>query len=478
MGPNRNSGNSRLDSKRNSKSFHENIILVLIFIAVFIIGASFFIPSVTSSEKFKELASRQAKEKAEKVAEAKMAEEKKVANEEGEGNVLGTSTSSEDVTSPQTITHVLTPKSVKAVYISSWVGGTPSLRSKIIAQIERNEINAVVLDIKDYTGMISFKPNSPTLVSMGCIDERIRDIGPFIKELHDKNIYVIGRVAVFQDPCLVKKKPESAVKRKSDGGIWKDKKGITWMDAGAQDVWDYNIEIARASHAMGFDEINFDYIRYPTDGNMKDIAFPVSGTRSKSASLEAFFKYIDKQLREGRASSTSDPIFDELALARGFAISTTSASKADTSLDGTRVETTLEDMPRIILSADLFGLVTNNTDDMGIGQVLTKAAPYVDFIMPMVYPSHYPATFIGYKNPAAHPYEIVKHAMSGGVAQMKKQNLNPLKLRPWLQDFNLGATYTADMVRKQIRATYDTGLTSWTLWDASNTYTVDGALNI
>lgn len=411
-------------------------------------------------------------------------------------------------------THVTVPKAVKAIYISSWVAGTPSLRNKLVDLIDKTEINAVVLDIKDYTGMVSFQPftdsdSGKAVLAEGCIENRIKDAADFIKTLHDKDIYVIGRVATFQDPCMVKKHPEWAVKTKSTGAIWKDHKGITWIDAGTPEAWAYNVQIARASHDIGFDEINFDYIRYPSDGNMVDIAFPVSGTRERSETLKAFFTYIDKELRGGRAvgvqkpapvaaapagsaSTTppikagslprytiaSDPAFEELVAQYGLDISSEKARSADVSVDGKEITTDWDKAPRPIVSADLFGFVTTNNDDLGIGQILEKAAPYVDFIGPMVYPSHYPNNFMGFANPAAHPYDVIHYTMSGGVKKLKDIGLNPLKLRPWLQDFNLGATYTAEMVRAQTKATYDVGLTGWMLWDASNTYTPGGALDI
>lgn len=308
---------------------------------------------------------------------------------------------------------------------------------------------------------------------------------------------------------MVKKHPEWAVKAKSTGAVWKDHKGITWIDAGSPDAWAYNVQLARASHDLGFDEINFDYIRYPSDGNMVDISFPVSGTRERSETLKGFFAYIDKELRGGKATgvakpepapvvqadgatSTSpikpavlprytlaaDPAFDDLIKEYGLDISAEMARIADVSLDGKKITTDWDKAPRPVLSADLFGFVTTNNDDLGIGQVLEKAAPYVDFIGPMVYPSHYPKNFMGFASPAAHPYDVVNYAMAGGTKKLKAVGLNPIKLRPWLQDFNLGATYTADMVRAQIKATYDVGLTGWMLWDASNTYTVGGALGI
>lgn len=467
--------------KQSQFSFTENkskgyVLTVLIFFITSILVTAFFVPRVTTNLTHIDAPKDVISADVEKGIDIS-------------GSVTDDTTLLEE--RENFVTHVTVPKTVKGIYMSSWVAGTPSIRSKIIKQIENTEANAVIIDIKDYTGMISFIPNSPYLQQFGCIENRIKDIGPFIKELHSKNIYVIGRVAVFQDPCAVKKIPEDAVKTKDGLSVWKDKKGISWMDVGSKKVWEYNIEIAKNAHEMGFDEINFDYIRYPSDGNMLDISFPVSGTKEKSEVLKSFFEYIDTQLRGGRAigvqkisatstaySMASDPVFDELVESRGLSISTTSASVMDISMDGSLVETVISQMPRIIVSADLFGMVTNNKDDLGIGQILEKTAPYVDFIGPMVYPSHYPNNFIGIKNPATEPYKVVKYAMAGGVAKLRNVGLNPLKLRPWLQDFNLGATYTPEMIRAQIQATYDVGLTGWMLWDASNTYTEGGLLRV
>ncbi|KKT62034.1 MAG: hypothetical protein UW55_C0018G0001, partial [Candidatus Giovannonibacteria bacterium GW2011_GWA2_44_26] len=123
------------------------------------------------------------------------------------------------------------------------------------------------------------------------------------------------------------------------------------------------------------------------------------------------------------------------------------------------------------ISADVFGMTTTNTDDLNIGQVLEPIAKYFDYVAPMVYPSHYPATFRGFKNPAAHPYEIVLFAMNEGVKRLQAPTSTPMKLRPWLQDFDLGIDYGVTEVNAQKKAVYDSGLTSWMSWDASNKYT-------
>jgi hypothetical protein len=323
------------------------------------------------------------------------------------------------------VTHIKTPQAVKAIYMTSWVASTPALRSKLVALIDETELNAVVIDIKDYTGKIAFEVKSEELREVGSAERRIRDIDEFIEELHRKNIYVIGRVAVFQDPYYVSMFPEEAVKRKSDGKIWKDRKGLSFIDAGSEKSWKYMVAIGKEAYTRGFDEINYDYIRFPSDGNMTDIDFPFMSGRSKSEVIEDFFKYLHEEFKN----------------------------------------------TGIITSADLFGMTTVAVDDMNIGQILEKTLPYFDYVAPMVYPSHYPPGYEGFKNPAEKPYEIIKSAMQSAVDRAEAMGISPLKLRPWLQDFDLGATYTPEMIRAQIKATYDVGLTSWMLWDPSNTYT-------
>ena len=320
-------------------------------------------------------------------------------------------------------THIKTPQAVKGIYMTACVAGTPSWRSSLEKLISTTELNSVVIDIKDYSGTVSIIDSElQTGTTTGC---RVKDMRDFLAELHKNNIYVIGRITVFQDPHYTKLHPELAVKSKSTGGVWKDRKGLAFIDVGAKPYWDYIVKIAKASYALGFDELNFDYVRYPSDGDMRDTNFTWTvGTSTKSDMLEGFFSYLHNQLRD------------------------------------TGVKT----------SADLFGMTTTAKDDLGIGQDLVRALKYFDFIDPMVYPSHYPPTWSGFKNPAEHPYEVIKIAMQGGVDKANKASSTPEKLRPWLQDFDLGATYNAPEVRAQIKATNEVGLTSWLMWDAGNKY--------
>jgi len=326
--------------------------------------------------------------------------------------------------------HVETPEAVKAIYMTSWVAATPKWRAELVDFVKKTEINSIIIDVKDYTGMITFDTKNDIIKAEGSEEIRVKDMRDFIEVLHDAGIYTIARITVFQDPFYSKKHPDIAVQKKN-GTLWKDRKGLSYIDPGAGQYWDYIVDVARATEAAGFDELNFDYIRFPSDGNMSDIVFPVSGVRAKNKPevLNDFFAYLHKELREGE-NALPTPI-----------------------------------------SADVFGMTTSNFDDLNIGQVLEPIAKYFDFVAPMVYPSHYPATFHGFKNPAEHPYEIVLFAMSEGVKRLQAPTSTPLKLRPWLQDFDLGADYGPVEVRAQIQATYDAGLTSWMIWDPSNKYT-------
>lgn len=324
---------------------------------------------------------------------------------------------------PPKITHLLTPEPLKAIYMTGYVAGDEAWREKLVSLVEETELNSVVIDLKDYTGRISFLAKSFELISVGAAEERVKDLPEFVKTLHDKDIYVIGRISVFQDPFLAAKRPDLAVKKMSEPEkLWRDYKGLTWIDAGATPVWRYIAVLAKEAYAMGFDEINLDYIRFPSDGNMRDIVYPWSGSRLKTEILAEFFEFFDREM------------------------------------SGTGA----------VLSADLFGMTTTNNDDLNVGQVLEAVLPHFDYVAPMVYPSHYPAGFLGFDNPAAKPYEVVKYSMDQAV---RRASTTPWKLRPWLQDFNLGASYTPEMVRREIQAVYDSGLTSWMLWNASNRYT-------
>ena len=323
-----------------------------------------------------------------------------------------------------------TPEQVKAVYMTSWVAGTASVRERVLRLVEDTEINALVIDIKDSTGKVAFRVDNELINSYDVTENRIPNIREFIRSLNERGIYVIGRISVFQDPYLAERHPELAVRTNTDGGVWKDHKGLSFLDVTNETVWNYITELALESYDVGFDEINFDYIRYPSDGDMSTIEYNLDQEYTRADNVEKFFKHIDKEVRQ-----------------KG-----------------------------IPTSADLFGMTTTHTKDLNIGQILEKTLPYFDYVAPMVYPSHYPKGWRGYAKPATEPYNIVHTAMKGGVERAEAMGYSGDRLRTWIQDFNLGATYTADMVRAQIQASYDAGVDSWMVWDAANTYTRDAYL--
>lgn len=337
---------------------------------------------------------------------------------------IATTTTTSTTTKKRVVTHIKTPTHVKAIYMSSWVAGTPTFREKLVKMIDEKELNAVVIDIKDNTGLITWV-------------DRVKDMNDFLDELHSKNIYVIGRIAVFQDPDYVKLHPEQAVHSKKTGGIWKDYKGVPWVDTGSKDMWKYIEKLSKESYARGFDEINLDYIRFPTDGVLSDMTFPISGERAvndKAGIVSDFYHYITDALRN-------------------------------------------EGIP---VSADIFGIVmVTKVDIPTLGQDMHTALETFDFVSPMVYPSHFYAGTDGYQNPAEHPSEIITFAMSYGVkiadevasSTGKATSTIRAKYRPFYQDFDLGAVYDAEKVRAQIDAGYKLGITSWMLWDPGNIYT-------
>lgn len=341
------------------------------------------------------------------------------------------------------VTHITTPRAVKAAYMTSCIASGKSLRAPLTKLVHSTELNALVIDIKDFSGMVSIDTGDPRFVlnSKGCT---IPDIKEFITELHQSNIYVIGRVTVMQDSVYTKSHPDAAVKRKSDGAIWKDKKGLAFVDPGASEYWQYMIDLGKASYALGFDEINYDYVRYPSDGDMSNASFTRSGSSTKAAMMDKFYTYLGRGMREAG----------------------------------------------IPISADLFGMTTTNTDDLGIGQVLESALRNFDYVAPMVYPSHYPPNFNGWKNPNLVPYEIIKFSMTRAVERANALEAKEAgfvvststpkfaatgkyakRLRPWIQDFDYGKDYTEVDVRAQKKAVYDSGLDSWMSWDPSNKYT-------
>mgnify|MGYP001619699474 CR=1 FL=1 len=364
------------------------------------------------------------------------------------------------------------PSIINAVYVTGWSAGSSKYFKYLSNLFLTTEINAVVVDIKDYTGLVSYNSQAPEVKKYGLTDGAIKDINALVKFFHDQNIYAIGRISVFEDPAYSKVRPDLAVQDKG-GGLWLDNHKLSWMDPAAKEVWDYNISLAKDAFLHGFDEINFDYVRFPSDGKTENMELSFwDGKTPRHVVISNFFKYVR------------------------------------------------ENLPDEKLSADLFGLATVNNDDLGIGQKLEDTFNNFDYVSPMVYPSHYAKNFIGFFNPADHPYEVIKYSMDKAMQkqaafqkaqaqlaleQGKMINVSPdltanssaplaqsqaadlfvddsevkTKFRPWIQDFNMGAIYTSDMVKKEIQAVKDAlgeNYAGIMLWNPSNIYTQEAVL--
>lgn len=321
------------------------------------------------------------------------------------------------------------PEVVKAIYSTNWSAGSEKKILYFLDLLNTTELNAIVLDIKDYSGVVAWP-------------SRVPRINALIKRFHDAGVYVIGRIAVFQDVELVKSRPDLALHSSSTGSVWGDNKGVHWLDTASVDVWDYNANLAKDALARGFDEINFDYIRFASDGNIGDIVYPFyDRVTLKTTVLRKFFAYMREKLPDAK------------------------------------------------LSADFFGEATY-TDESGIGQRMKDAFSEFDYIAPMIYPSHYAKGFNGHPNPADAPYDVVHYSMEQATwkalqFESTAPTSTPLRAtyRPWLQDFNLGADYDAVKVRAQIQALDDVNSSStkplisgWMLWNPSNVYTKSALL--
>lgn len=322
------------------------------------------------------------------------------------------------------------PNPLRAIYFTSSSAGNPKMIEHLINLSKTSGLNAVVIDIKDFSGYISYDTSVPEAEKYSTETHTIKDIDGLISKLHQNNIYIIGRMTMFQDPALVRARPDWAVRNKLTGGVWYDHKGLSWIDTTNQDAWKYLADIAKDAAGRGFDEINFDYVRFPSDGDLSIIVFPAwDKTMTRPQVLNSFFKYMRRELGNTR------------------------------------------------MSVDMFGFVTTKKQDFGVGQVIEDAFEYFDYVSPMVYPSHYPSNFMGFANPAAHPYEVIDYTVKEGgdrlTAYYDSTQNKRAHLRPWLQDFNLGADYTSAMVASEIKATQDSlgdNYTGFMLWNAGNNY--------
>lgn len=339
---------------------------------------------------------------------------------------------------PTSVPKKTEPVKVKGIYVSGPVAGIDRMND-LIQLVDETELNALVIDVKNDEGRVTYKMESERVLQLEAGVRYIRDMEALVQKCKEKNIYLIARVVAFKDPFLAEKCPEYAVKLKS-GEIFRDGKGLAWVNPYNREVWEYLLEISKEAAKIGFDEIQFDYIRFSTDLKSDKLDFgEESLTISKTDIITQFTEYAYEEL-----------------------------SKLG-----------------VYVSADVYGTVIDNKVDQEIvGQDYAKMAERLDYICPMVYPSHYGNGVYGIAIPDAKPYDTVNAAMEAARTVIEEDKAkNPVdnvyaENRAWLQSFtatwvNGHISYGPEQIRAQIEGAKDAGCEEWILWNASIKYQKD-----
>ncbi|WP_219642849.1 putative glycoside hydrolase [Cohnella sp. CFH 77786] len=324
---------------------------------------------------------------------------------------------------------------VRGIYVSSFAALTPSKMQSLMKLLDQTELNAVVLDVNSGARLLSL-PRSPRQSSFARSDSPgARRLRQAARELKRRRVYLIARVVTFKDFELAAARPEWALKRK-DGAVWRDASGHAWIDPYKEEAWAYPAAVAAEAAACGFDEVQFDYVRFPENPSRVDREAAYSNPlgRSKSETIRRFMRYAAGKAR-----------------ARGVRV-----------------------------SADVFGMVGSTHGDMGIGQRWQDLALETDVLSPMVYPSHYSPGTWGIPHPDLSPGPIIARALQDAAGQnlrLKRSGKQPSQIRPWIQGFTAGwihphQRYGPAQIRDQIRAARQAGFSSYLIWNSSCRYPI------
>lgn len=321
----------------------------------------------------------------------------------------------------------LDPFAPKALYLSFYGVGSKVLRDAALTLIRQTELNAVVVDLKSDRGWVAYPTAVPLAAEIGARRiTTIRDLSGFVRSLHAENIYAIARIVVFKDDPLATARPDLAVRRE-DGAIFRDRENLAWVDPFHREAWDYNIGLAIEAAVAGFDEIQFDYLRFPDDPHIR-----LSEKSTEASRVQAI---------------------------NGFLIRARDALRPY----------------NVFLAVDVFGYICWNLNDTHIGQRLEDLSSLIDYVSPMLYPSGFQFGIPGYSDPVKHPYDIVRRSLDRA---QERTGLPARHFRPWLQAFKDYAfdrrVFDADEVQAQIMAADDFGSAGWMLWNPRNVYQDSG----
>lgn len=328
------------------------------------------------------------------------------------------------------------PVKVKGIYVSGPVAGIAKM-DELIDLVDRTELNAMVIDVKNDEGKVTYKMQSDQVQELETSIRYIPDIRSLVEKCKEKDIYLIARIVAFRDPYLAEKKPEWAV-HDGDGEIFRDKDGMAWVNPYKREVWDYLVEVASQAAADGFDEVQFDYIRFSTDIKEEEVDYgPEAQKTDKIEIITEFTKYLYEKLSPCG----------------------------------------------VYVAADVFGTVIDNESDQKIvGQDYVRMAENLDYICPMVYPSHYHSGAYGIAVPDAAPYATINAAAASSTRQFQTvSGQDCAHVRLWLQSFTASwvpghISYGPEQIREQIKGAYDAGYEEWILWNAAVNYQPDSLL--
>ena len=308
----------------------------------------------------------------------------------------------------------------KAVYLTGYSMASEEKRHDIYRLIEETELNSLVFNVKEDSGEIFYNSGVEFFNEIGAVNAYY-NIDKVLREMDERNIYSIARIVVFKDGVITGSRPDLAIQNKNTGArIYLD--GGYWVDIFNRQIWDYYIELVMELVDKGVDEIQFDYIRAPSRGNISLAVYP-SNTEEmeKKWAITGFLKTV-------REATKNYPVK---------------------------------------ISADVFGFVFITENDQGIGQLIEEMAPYLDSLCPMPYPSHYSSGFMGFSQPEAHPYEVVKYTLEKGLARIGDTECYII---PWMQAFGLQMSYTEREILLQMKAAEDLGIEGFLFWNAANKY--------
>ncbi len=329
------------------------------------------------------------------------------------------------------------PVKGKGIYVTSAIAGS-GLMDELITLADTTEINTMVIDIKDDLGKITYKMDSALAKEIASTTNTIKDMEGFVKKLKSHNIYLIARIVAFKDPYLADQRKDLAIKNK-DGSIYLDNNGEGWVNPYNHKVWEYLIEVASQAAAVGFDEIQFDYIRFSTGNGIANADFgKAAKDKTKEEVIIEFTKYAYENLK---------PL-------------------------------------GVYVSADVYGTIISSSIDAGlVGQNFVEMAKYLDYICPMIYPSHFGEGNYGIEYPDLEPKNIIRKALTASKEKLEElpEDEHRAIVRPWLQDFTATwiehhMRYGGDELREQIEGVYGAGYDEWLLWNSGCNYSVNGLL--